>query len=57
MREKEDVAQIQNAMDHLSVVLITVLLEHLGLDAVQGNVMVTLIAQVENAMLNTVNAV
>ena len=57
MREREDVAQIRIAMDHLYVARITVLLEHPGLGAVQGNVMVTQIAQVENAMLNTVNAV
>ena len=56
-RQKKDVAQIHNAMDHLSVVLITVLLGRGGLDAAQGNVMVTRIARVENATLNTVNAV
>ena len=35
MREREDVAQIQNAMDHLSVGLITVLLELQRWTAVQ----------------------
>ena len=56
-RERVDVAQIQNVMDHLSVVLVTVPLDRLGWGAVQSNVMVTLTAQVENAMLNTINAV
>ena len=51
-----DVARIQNVMGHLSVELITVLLGHLGWDAVQGNVMVTLIAQVENAILSKITA-
>ena len=55
-RERVDVAQIPNVMDHLSVVLIAVPLDRLGWDAVQSNAMVTLTAQVENAMLNTINA-
>ena len=53
-----DVAQIQNVTDHLSVELITVPLDHLGWSAVQGHAAMTLTAQqVENAMLNTINAV
>ena len=52
-----DVAQIPNVMDHLSVELITVPLDRLGWGAVQSNVMVTLTAQVENAMLNTINVI
>ena len=52
-----DVAQILNVMDLLSVELIAVPLDRLGWGAVQINVTFTLTAQVENAMLNTINAV
>ena len=52
-----DVTQTLNAMDHLYVELITVKLDKLGLDAAQHNAIITLTAQVENVMLNTINAV
>ena len=51
------VTQIQSVMDHLSVELIAVPLDRLGWGAVQSNVMVTLTAQVENAIFITINAV
>ena len=52
-----DVTQIQNVKGHLSVELIIVQLDNLGLDAAQHNAIITLTAQVENVMLNTINAV
>ena len=56
-RERVDVTQIQNVKGHLSVELIIVQLDNLGLDAAQHNAIITLTAQVENVMLNTINAV
>ena len=52
-----DVNQIQNAMEHLSVELIIVLSNKLESAAAQSSVIITLTVQVENVMLNTINAV
>ena len=56
-RERVDVTQIQNVKGHLSVELIIVQLDNLGLGAAQHNAIITPTAQVENVMLNTINAV
>ena len=52
-----DVTQIQNAMEDLSVEQIIAQLDNLAWDAAQHNAIITLTAQVENVMLNTINAV
>ena len=52
-----DVTQIQNAIEHLSVELIIVLLDNLTWDAVQHNAIITLNAQVENVTWKVINAV
>ena len=54
-RERGDVTQIQNVKGHLSVELIIVLLDSLGWDAAQNNVMITLTAQVENVRMRAIN--
>ena len=51
-----DVTQIQNAMEHLSVEQIIAQLDNLAWDAAQHNAIIILIVQVENVMLNTINA-
>ena len=52
-----DVTQIQNVKGHLSVELIIVQLDNLGLDAAQHNAIITLTAQVENVTPKAINAV
>ena len=52
-----DVTQIQNVKGHLSVELIIVQLDNLGLDAAQHNAITTLNAQVENVTWKEINAV